>query len=92
MIGAGEGAGLTAVLGHLGAAMPANVEERTQLPVPGAGDDDRHPAGARGEERSRPRRLPRVADVLPRRAEDQLLLTAQELGIGVPAIRKRVLD
>jgi hypothetical protein len=48
------------------AAVPAHVEERAQLAVAGVRDDDRQAARVRGEERSRLRRLARVADVLPR--------------------------
>jgi hypothetical protein len=72
--------------------MPADVEERAQLTVAGVRDDDRHASGAGGEEGSRLRCLASVSDVLPGRAEDQLVLAAQDLGVRVPAIRKRVLD
>jgi hypothetical protein len=74
------------------ATVPADVQEGAQLAVAGVGDDDRRAARAGAEERPRLQRFSRVPDVLPGRAEDQLLLTAQDLGIRVPAIRKRVLD
>ncbi len=51
MIGAGEDAGFAATLSHLGAAVPAHVEEGAQLAVAVARDQDRHAGiivGAKG--------------------------------------------
>src|SRR5581483_4733546 len=71
------------------AAMAADVQERAQLAVARAGDDDGSAPGMGREERPRLGRLARVADVLPRRAEDPLLLAAQDLRVGVPRVGER---
>src|SRR6266404_1318440 len=71
--------------------MAADVDERAQLLATRARDDDGRAPGAAGEERPRLRQLPEVADVLPRRAEDPLLLAAEDLRIGVPVVRQGAL-
>src|SRR5581483_7500087 len=76
-------------LGDDGAAMAADVEERAEDAVAVARDDDRRAAGA-GCEEAGLRELPEVAGVLPRAAEDPLLLAPQDLRVRVPAIRKRL--
>ncbi len=80
---------LALALGDLEAAVAADVEKRAHLAVLRAGHDDRRAAGLRREERARLRKLPEVADVLPGRAEDALLLAAQDLRIRVPAVGER---
>ena len=80
---------LALALGDREAAVAADVEERAQLAVACARDDHRRLPRAPREERPRLGKLPEMADVLPRGAEDPLLLAAQDLRIRVPAIRKR---
>ena len=70
------------------AAVAADVDEAAQDAVAVARDDDGRPADLRGEVAGL-RELSRVADVLPRGAEDPLLLAPQDLGIRVPAVRQR---
>jgi hypothetical protein len=70
----------------------ADVEKRSHLAVARAGDDDRRRRGPRGEERSSLGKLPEMSGVLPRGAEDPLLLAAQNLGVGVPGVGERPLD
>jgi len=72
--------------------VPADVEERSQLAVAGPRHDDGRRAGARREERAGLRQLPEMPGVLPRRAEDPLLLAAENLGVPVPAVGERALD
>ena len=76
-------------LGDGEAAMAADVHERTQHVVARACHDDRRAARVTGEVHARLRELPDVPGVLPRVAEDPLLLAAQDLGIRVPAVRER---
>src|SRR3954452_9963597 len=72
--------------------MAAYVEEPAQHAVACARDQDRLAACAPGEEGSAPVQLAEVADVLPAAAEDPLLLAAQDLGVDVPGVGKRLLD
>ena len=83
---------LALALGDRETAMPTHVHQRAQLPVAGARHDHRRLPRARREERPRPGQLAQVSDVLPRRAEDPLLLPAQYLRIRVPPIGKRRFD
>src|SRR6058998_3142980 len=71
-------------VGHLG-ELPGPATFFTSR----AGDDDRRPAGAAREERGGSRQLPEVADVLPRAAEDALLLRPEDRRIAVPGVRER---
>ena len=83
MIGAGEGAGLTGVLGYLGAAMPANVEERAQPSIAAAHQQNWHAGiviGAVGAG-ARPFRGEAHQQWMP--AEQLLLLASEMLRIGV---------
>src|SRR5207237_6943371 len=68
-------------------AVAADVDEAAQDAVAIARDDDRRAAHVAGEV-ARLRELPRVPDVLPRRAEDPLSLEPQDLGIRVPTVRQ----
>ena len=67
-----------------GAAMPADVDERAQLTVTVADEDDGHIAGAARDERARLAQLAGVAGVLPGLPEDPLLLEAGYRRIDVP--------
>jgi len=87
-----EGLALPRVLGQRKASVTADVEERADFAVARAGDDDRRRRGPRGEERSGLGKLPEMPGVLPRSAEDPLLLAAQNLGVGVPGVGERLLD
>src|SRR5581483_9244855 len=79
-------------LGDGEAPVTAHVHERAQLVVfSRARDHDRRSTGAPGEERPRLGHLSQVADVLPCRLEDELLLAAKDLRIRVPAVRERAL-
>jgi len=69
----------------------ADVDERAQLLVTRARHDDRRAPGAAGEERARLRELPAVADVLPGETKNELLLAAEDLGVGVPTVREGAL-
>src|SRR5439155_18432076 len=71
--------------------MPADVEEGAQLAVAHTRDDDRRAARTRRDVGAGLRQLARMTGVLPRRAEDALLLAAQNLGVGIPAVRERSL-
>src|SRR4051794_31780402 len=75
-------------LGEREAAVAADVDEATQHAVAVLRDDDRCAAYMRGEV-ARRRELSGVADVLPHRPEDSLLLPPQDLGIRVPGVRQR---
>ena len=75
-------------LGDGEAAVAADVDEAAQHAVEVARDDDRRPAHL-GREVAGLRELPGVADVLPGRSEDPLLLAAQDLRIRVPGVRQR---
>ena len=70
--------------------MAADVDEAAQDAVSVARDDDRCAADLRGEVAGR-RELSGVPDVLPRGAEDPLLLPPQDLGIRVPGERQRLI-
>ena len=65
---------VSCAFGDHGPAVSAHVDEGTCLAVLRAGDDDRDPTGARGEEVAGPGDGARVADVLPGSREDPLLL------------------
>ena len=82
---------LPLALDHREAAVTADVHERAHHVVARASDHDGSPSRAAGEERAGLRELPEVAGVLPRRAEDRLLLAAQHLRVGVPAVRQGAL-
>ena len=77
MIGAGEDAGLAAALRHLGAAVPAHVEERAQLAVAVARDEDRHAGIIVGAEGAGP-------GPLRGKAHQQRVLAEQDLPARVP--------
>ena len=71
--------------------MAADVQQRVQLAVAVARDDDRDVADAAREEVARLRSVLDGAGVLPAVPEDPLLLPPQQLGVGVPAPRQRAL-
>ena len=62
-----------------------------KLPVAVARDDDRHVADAAGEEVTRFGGVLGRTGVLPAVSKDPLLLPPQQLGVRVPAPRKRAL-
>ena len=66
------------------AAVAADVQERAQLGVLAADDDDRDPARVAGEERTRLGDLVGAAGVLPGSPEDPLALEPQDGRVGVP--------
>ena len=72
-------------LAHDRAAVSADVEERAELVLLVAHDDDRNVADPRRRERSRLRHVAEVAHVLPRAAEDPLALELEHGRIRVPA-------
>src|SRR6185437_3752232 len=92
VVGALERLALPGALGQREAAVPADVEERPQLAVARPRHDDGSGSGARREERAGFRQLPEMPGVLPRRAEDPLLLAAENLGVPVPAVGESALD
>jgi len=73
------------------ASMPADVHERAQHVVARARHDHGRAGCAAGEVRAGLRQPAAVADVLPRRSKDELLLAAEDLRIRVPAVGERVL-
>ena len=76
-------------LAHERASVPADVEECPQHAVLVADEHDRYVACARRPERARLGNLVRVADVLPGRPEDALLLELEDGRIRVPVPRNR---
>src|SRR5918996_1439753 len=72
-----------------GAPVPADVEERAELSLIIADDDDGDVADPGSGERARLRYVAGVADVLPRRAEDALALELEDGGIRVPGPGQR---
>jgi hypothetical protein len=78
-------------IGYGEPTVPADVEERAQPAVSGMRDDDGDLPSRRSEERARLRQVARVADVLPRAAEDLLPLAAQGALVRIPAPRQRPL-
>ena len=91
VVGALDRLALARPLGDREAAVPADVQEGAQLAVARARDDDRRAARARRRVRAGLRQLAEMPGVLPRRAEDALLLAAQDLRVAVPAVRERFL-
>lgn len=71
------------------AAVSADVQERAQLAVAGAGDDDGDLSGGGREEGAFLGDLAAVAGVLPGAREDPLALTAKDLRIGIPGPGQR---
>jgi hypothetical protein len=69
--------------------MAADVEERAELSLPVAEDQDGYVAGARRVKRAGLGDLVDAADVLPVTAEDAFVLELQRGCIGVPAPRER---
>ena len=74
----------------LGAAVAADVHERSQRAIAVAYHDERNLAGAQREVRARLGELTAVARVLPGGREQPRALLLEQLGIGVPAVRQRV--
>ena len=72
-------------------SVPADVDERAQHVVTRARDDHGRRSCAAREVRAGLRQPAAVADVLPRRPNDELLLAAEDLRIRVPAVGERVL-
>ena len=69
--------------------MAADVQERAQLALAVADDQDRDAAGVGREVRAGRGDLVGAAPVLPGAREDQAPLAAQQLLVGVPAERQR---
>ena len=80
VVGALDRLALARALCDREAAVPADVEEGAELAIACACDDDRRAAGARGRVRAGLRQLAEMPRVLPRSAEDALLLAPRISG------------
>ena len=89
MVVALEGVAAAAAVHQHRAAVAADVDERAQLALPVAGDEDRHAAGVGREVRARVGDLVGAAAVLPGAREDQRPLAAEHLLVAVPGERER---
>src|SRR5258705_2161363 len=69
--------------------MTADVQEGAELTVTRPCEDDRGAPRARRRVGTGLRQLAEMPRVLPRGAEDALLLSAQDLRVAVPAVRER---
>ena len=71
------------------APVAADVDEAAQLAVAAAGEEDREHAGPRRGQLPGLRDLVEARGVLPRAAEQPLLLEAEDRGVRVPVVRER---
>ena len=91
VVGALQRGAVASTRGDERAAVAADVQQGVQLAVAVARDHDRHVSDGGREEVARLRSVLGWAGVLPAVTKDALLLPPQQLGIGVPAPRKRAL-
>ena len=77
-----------AVAEHV-APVAADVDEAAQLAVAAAGEEDREHAGPRRGQLPGLRDLVEARGVLPRAAEQPLLLETEDRGVRVPVVRQR---
>ena len=89
VVAALQGLALASPFREDGAAVTADVQECPQGLVPTADDEHRDVSDAAGEELACGRGVLDRTGVLPGAPEDPLLLSRQQLRIGVPAPRQR---